>query len=397
MGLLDFFRSEKRSTTSNAYLQSTFGANANSGTSVNENTALNFSAVWACVRIISESIASLPINVFEEDSNGNRSIAKQNPIYNLLAYSPNPFMSSYTFREILMTNLLIHGNSYFHIKRDNQMRPSELVYLNPDDVSPVKMEDGIYYQVDGYETPIPQYDMLHFVGMGYNGIKGKSILNVHADTIGLSLGANITATSYFGNSTQVAGVLKHPGKLSEEAANRLRTSWSNQYAGPYNSNRTAVLEEGLDFKQISIPASDRQLLDSRAFQVQEIARIFRVPPHLIGDLSKASYNSMEQLSIEFVRTTLRPFLVNIETEMNRKLFRESERGVFYVKMSVEGLLRGDSAARANYYKEMLQTGVFSINEVRRLEDLNPIEGGNSHLVPLNFTTLDNINTQEDEQ
>jgi len=175
----------------------------------------------------------------------------------------------------------------------------------------------------------------------------------------------------------------------------LKSSWNNGYSGPYNSNRTAILEEGLDFKPITIPASDRQLLDSRQFQVQEIARIFRVPPHLIGDLSKANYNSMEQLSIEFVRTTLRPYLVNIESELNRKLFRESERGKFYIKMSVEGLLRGDSQARANFYKEMLQTGVFSINEVRRFEDMNPVEGGDKHLVPLNFTTLNDMNNDQE--
>ena len=391
MGLLDFFKTEKRSHNSSTVMQSSYGIQANSGVAVDENSALNFSAVWACVRVISEAVASLPIGVFKEDENGNRGVDKSSPIYSLLAYEPNSYMTSFIWRECLMNNLLIHGNSYFLIKRDSSLRPIELCYLNPEDVNPVKVDDVIYYNVEEYDSPIPQYDMLHFVGMGYDGIKGKSVLRVHADTIGLSLGANVTATSYFGNSTQVAGVLKHPGKLSEEAASRLKASWNNNYSGPYNSNRTAILEEGLDFKAISIPASDRQLLDSRLFQVQEIARIFRVPPHLIGDLSKASYNSMEQLSIEFVRTTLRPYLVNIESELNRKLFRESERGTYYTKMSVEGLLRGDSQARANFYREMLQTGVFSINEVRRFEDMNPIENGDEHLVPLNFQPLNNIN------
>ena len=396
MGLFDIFKSEKRSHNSSTLIQSNYGLQANAGVNVDENSALNFSAVWACVRVISEAVASLPIGVFKEDENGNRGIDKASPIYSLLAYEPNNYMTSFIFRETLMNNLLIHGNAYFHIKRDSSLRPIELCYLNPEEVEPVKMDDGIYYNIEKYSKPIPQYDMLHFVGMGYDGVKGKSVLRTHADTIGLSLGANVTATSYFGNSSQMSGVLKHPGKLSEEAAARLRTSWNNNYSGPYNSNKTAVLEEGLDFQPINIPASDRQLLDSRLFQVQEIARIFRVPPHLIGDLSKANYNSMEQLSIEFVRTTLRPYLVNIESELNRKLFRESERGIYYVKMSVEGLLRGDSQARANYYREMLQTGVFSINEVRRFEDLNPIENGDKHLVPLNFQPLDDISKTTDE-
>lgn len=397
MGLFDIFKSEKRSHNTSNLLTQNYGVQANAGVAVDENSALNLSAVWACVRVISEAVASLPIGVFKEDDNGNRGLDKASPIYSLLAYEPNNYMTSFIFREVLMNNLLIHGNSYFKIKRDSSLRPIELIYLNPDDVEPVKMDDGVYYNVDKYSNPIPQYDMLHFSGMGYDGVKGKSVLRTHADTIGLSLGANVTATSYFGSASQLGGVLRHPGKLSEEAAARLRTSWNNNYGGPYNSGKTAVLEEGLDFKAISIPASDRQLLDSRLFQVQEIARIFRVPPHLIGDLSKANYNSMEQLSIEFVRTTLRPYLVNIESELNRKLFRESERGTYYVKMSVEGLLRGDSQARANYYREMLQTGVFSINEVRRFEDLNPIVNGDKHLVPLNFQPLDDISKTTDEQ
>lgn len=274
MGLLDFFKSEKRNNTTNNFLAQQFGIQANSGVAVDENSALNFSAVWACVRVISESVASLPIGVFKEEENGTRKLDKSSPIYSLLAYEPNSYMTSFIWRECLMNNLLIHGNAYFYIKRDAALRPIELCYLNPEDVNPVKLDDVIYYDVKNYTNPIAQYDMLHFVGMGYDGVKGKSVLTVHADTIGLSLGANVTATSYFGNSTAIAGVLKHPGKLSDEAAQRLRTSWNNNYSGPYQSNKTAILEEGIDFKPISIPASDRQLLDSRLFQVQEIARIF---------------------------------------------------------------------------------------------------------------------------
>mgnify|MGYP002624170880 FL=1 len=355
MGLFDFFKpkSEKRHHGDNNFLLANYGQRANSGVTVDENSALNFSAVWACVRVISEAVASLPIGVYEEKENGTRGLNKSNPIYPLLAYEPNNYMTSFIFREVLMNNLLIHGNAYFHIIRDASLRPIELIYLDSEDVTPRKMKDGIYYEIKDpqerktYNKPIPQFDMLHFVGMGYDGVKGKSVLRTHADTIGLSLGANVTASSYFGNSTQMSGILKHPGKLNEEAAQRLKSSWNNNYSGPYNANKTAVLEEGMDFKPINIPASDKQLLASRLFQVQEIARIFRVPPHLIGDLSKANYNSMEQLSIEFVRTTLRPYLVNIESELNRKLFRESERGKFYVKMYVEGLLRGDYIGRDN--------------------------------------------------
>lgn len=398
MGLFDFFRlkPEKRHNQNDTFISQAMGMNANSGAIVDENSALNFSAVWACIRVISEAIASLPIQVYR-DRDGSKEIAKDNPIYKLVAWDPNYYMTSYTWRECLMTNLLIHGNSYFIIERNNQQRPIGLHYLDPDKVEPKKVDGRVYYEIEGYSDPILPENMLHFMGLSYDGCKGKSVLSAQADTIGLSLGANITATSYFGNSSQIFGVLKHPGKLNEESVARLKQSWNTQYSGPYNSNKTAVLEEGMDFKPITIPAADRQLLESRRFQVEEIARIFRVPPYLIGDLQKANYNSMEQLSIDFVRHTLRPYLVNIESELNRKLFRESERGQFYIKLKVEGLLRGDSQSRATFYRELLSMGVLSINEVREMEDLNKIEDGDKHLVPLNFTDIENLNNMQNEE
>ena len=233
------------------------------------------------------------------------------------------------------------------------------------------------------------------MGIGFDGKKGKSVLKMQQDTIGLSLGANVTAASYFGNSAQVAGVLKTDQTLTTEQIQRLRNSWNQRYQGPYSSNKTAILENGLDFKPISISANDKQLLQSRQFQVEEIARIFRVPLSLIGHLEKsANYNSIEALSTDFVRYTLMPYLVMIEQEMEIKLFRENEFESYEIKFDTKGLLRGDSTARASYYREMTQIGALSINEVRQAEKLNKIEDGDKHYFPLNFAPIGETNTED---
>ncbi len=392
MGLFDFLKVEKRQ---NNFLRAVAPfSNANTGVNVDSDSALNFSAVWACVRVISEAIASLPVMVYKEESNGDQIKDKSHPVYQLVGMNPNKIMTCYTFMETLMANLLIRGNAYFIIERDQALRPIALHYKDPEDVTAKKVGEEVYYKCKGYDEPISQDNMLHFMGLGYDGIEGKSPLNVHRDTIGLSLGANVTASSYFGNSNQVFGVLKHPSKIGKEAIERLRNSWNQSYQGPYNAGKTAILEEGMDFKPITIPAQDRQLLESRKFQVEEICRIFRVPQHLVGSLEKASYNSMEQLSIEFVRHTIRPYLYNLEAEMNRKLFRDSERMNYCIKFSADALLRGDTNTRADYYSKLLAMGVLSINEVRRFEDLNHIADGDKHLVPLNFTSLNDM-TNED--
>lgn len=382
MGILSWLGYEKRSS-----FRDSIGRTTSAGVAVTDKTALSFTAVWACVRVISESIASLPIHVYEENADGDIHIAKANPLNTLVSREPNGFMTSYTWRINILINTLIHGNAYFKIERDSSERPISLTPYNSEDVTPVLIDGVLFYNVKDVETPIVQSEMLHFMGIGYHGIKGESVLKVFADTIGLSLAANKTAASYFGNAAQILGVLMHPGKLKQEAVETLRNGWDANYGGVNKVSKTAILQEGVEFKPINIPATDRQLLESRLFQVQEIARIFRVPPSMIADLSKANYNSMEQLSIDFVRNTLTPYVVGIEAELNRKLFRESEKSKMYVKIKVEGLLRGDSAARSKFYRDMLQTGVFSINEVRRLEDLNAIDGGDEHFVPLNFAPL----------
>ena len=275
MGLFDFLRSEKRDN-GNTFLKVNsplFGANA--GVAVDKNSALSFSAVLACVRVISESIGSLPIHTYRVEEDGDRKMDKAHPVSKLIQ-RPNQYQTTYNFFSVAMTNLLLEGNCYFLIERDGSARPTALIYLNPDKVDVIPFEGNLFYQHADFEQPIPQTDILHFMGTGFDGKKGKSVLKMQQDTIGLSLGANITAATYFGQSAQVAGVLKTDHKLTDEQIQRLRNSWNSRHQGPYNSNKTAILEQGMDFKPISISANDKQLLQSRQFQVEEIARIFRL-------------------------------------------------------------------------------------------------------------------------
>ena len=391
MGLFDFLRSEKRDNGQNFIFSTLGGGASNTGVRVDENTSLTFAAVYACVRVLSESVASLPIHVMKREDNGNVVTDRTHPIYNLVAKRPNKIMTSYTWRNSLMANLCLQGNSYYIIVRDNAARPTELIYVNPEDVE-IKYSGGeVFYSIKHYDTPFTADNILHFMGLGFDGIKGKSVVELHRDTIGLSIAANKYGGSFYGNAATPSGILKHPGKLSAEAAGRLSTSWNNKYAGgPTNAHRTAILEEGMEFKSISLSPQDADFLNTRKFQVAEIARLFRVPPHMIQDLDRATYSNIEQQSIDFVMHTLRPYLVNLEEEMNRKLFRENEQDSYYIKLNVAGLLRGDSAARADYYREMSSIGVLSINEIRRLEELNdlPGEAGDKHYYPLNFAPID---------
>ena len=396
MGLLDFFRSEKRNNNFlNANSNFSFGGAANR-TSVTTDSSMTFSAVFACVRIISESIASLPVRVYRVETDGDKIEELAHPVNRLLTRKPNDFMTTYTFLDVLMNNLLLEGNSYFYIERDSTARPVGLIPIKTQHVKVINHDGQIYYDVKDYDLAIRKEDMLHFFNLSFNGYEGTSVIGSQRTTIGTSIASNDTANSYLGNSSQIGGIIKHPGKLSKEAVARLRTSWSQSTSGSFVAGKTAILEEGMTFEQSKINANDYQLLETRRFQIEEIARIFKVPLSLIGHLEKAAnYSSIEALTIDFVRFTLQPYLVLIEQELNRKLFRENELDNYFVRLDSKGLLRGDSAARATYYREMSAIGVLSINEIRRMEDLNRIgDEGDTHYYPLNFAPIGQ--TEENE-
>jgi HK97 family phage portal protein len=235
--------------------------------------------------------------------------------------------------------------------------------------------------------------MLHFVGLSYDGVKGKSPITACREALGLGLATQKFGAKFFENGAILSGVLQTDGKLTEESAQRLRTSWNNRFGGVYKSHSTAVLEGGVNYKPISVPLVDAEFVKNRSFTISEIARIFRVQPHMIMDLERSTNNNIEQQSIEFVTYTLMPYLVNIEQEFNRKIFSPSEQKNSWVKFRVSGLLRADVDSRGDYYRRLFEIGVLSANEIREFEDLNRIQGLDEHYVPLNLGPTNNINDE----
>lgn len=356
-------------------LERIFGLNIG-GTTVNENTAMRISAVYGCVRVLSEGIAKLPFQVFEQTDSGKK-LATSHPAYNLIRNEPNRYMTAFSFWQSIMAITLLWGNGYARIIRGTGQRPTSLKLYAPGTVDLIESDGVLFAQTE--DGLIPDYDIFHLRGLG-TGIIGKSPIRQQAENLGISLNAQTFANKFFENGANVSGVLKHPGKLSDSAYKNLRDSWAERYSGTSNSHRPAILEEGMDFTKISIPPNEAQMLETRLFGVAEICRLYGVPPHKVAELSKATFSNIEHLNIEWMQDGMLPWFARIEQEANRKLFRENEKGRFYTKFNANAILRGDSAARATYYKEMFNIGVLNQNEIRELEEQNPIEGGDRYYI-----------------
>ena len=392
MGVLDFFRniitSEKRSS-GNYIDPSNFISNNGSGIKVNSDTAVTFSAVWAAIRMLSESVAQLPISVVERLDNGDKIQRSDHSLYKLLHNKPNEYMTQYNFIQKCMYDLCIAGNSYVKIVR-NGVRP---VALYPMDVTKIEIreyEDTYYYYDQDTAEMLDYDDLLHFKIMSADGMVGQSPVDVCANSISWGLGLEQYGNSYFRNGAKVSGVLQTDRALSTEAIDRLRNSFEFNYSKIGDSNKTLILEEGLKFNTISLSNEASQFLASRQFSIEEIARIFNIPPHLLRDLSKSSFNNIQEQSREFVQYSLMPYLVMMESEMSNKLFKQSEIKKLKVEFNTNALLRGNPKERADYYRTMLNIGAMSINEIRQKENLNVVEDGDNLFMQLNMATVDTI-------
>ena len=364
-----------------------------SAVAVGSDNALTFTAVWAAIRLLSESVSSLPLGVYT-NSDGDKIVAENNPVYPLLKIRPNNYQSKITFLEKVMMDLLTKGNSYVRIERNRGAIPTALLPLNADDVN-IKFIDGVLF----YETGSNIYDasdILHFKTITKDGIIGLSPIDQCKNSIGWGMAVEEFGNTFFKNGAKLSGVLQTDRALSETAIGRLKNSFNNVYAQLTGANSTVVLEEGLTFKPISISAEQAQFLASRTFSIEEVARIFNIPPHMLKDLSKSSFNNIEMQSQEFVTYTLMPYLTRIEQEMNLKLFRTNEIGKTFVQFNVNGLLRGNTKDRSEFYRTMLNIGAMSINEIRNKENMNKIADGDKHFMQLNMTTIDKIGQEEKE-
>lgn len=366
-----------------------------SGKAVNERTAMQTSAVYSCVRILAESVAGLPLHVYERTANGSKSTKPSHPLYRLLHDEPNREMTSFVFRETLMSHLLLWGNAYAQIIRDGRGFPIALYPLLPDRMAVDRRESGelVYtYQSDKGQVKLRRENVLHIPGLGFDGLIGYSPIAMAKNAVGLALATEDYGATFFANGANPGGVLEHPGVIKPEQADRLRESWQSQFGGA-NAHKVAVLEEGLKFHQMSIPPEQAQFLETRKFQINEIARIFRVPPHMVGDLEKSSFSNIEQQSLEFVKYTLDPWVVRWEQSLQQALILPSEKATIFIKFNLDGLLRGDYQSRMQGYSTGIQNGFMSVNDVRGLEDMNLLtaeEGGDLHFVNGNMVKLADV-------
>ena len=375
-----------------AWLTGLFGT-SKTGVQVSEDNALTFSAVYAAVRIISETIASIPLNVYQADGE-TRVKAVGHPVQELLAKAPNSVSSTFTFREAMASNLVLHGNAYAKIEMNAAGRPTALIPLNPMKVE-VKVVDGEKVYVFDKKHTYLDYEILHFVGLSFNGLTGKSPLSMAREAVAIGLAAQEYGARFYSNGANAGGVITAPGRLNTEVVKRLRESWNRAQSGNSNSHSTAILEEGMKYEKIGLDPEAAQFLQSRKFQVNEIARIFRIPPSYLADLENSSTRAnTEQQAIQFVRDCITPYVRRMEVELNRKLFREDEPNL-YAYFTMEGLMRGDQKARYEAYAVARNWGWLSVNDIRDLENLNPVEGGDIYLQPLNMQRAGEDDTNVD--
>ena len=384
-------------TAGSAY--SFFMGGSTSGKRVNERSAMQMTAVYSCVRILSEAIASLPLHVYQYSDSGSKEKAVKHPLYFLLHDEPNPEMSSFVFRETLMTHLLLWGNAYAQIIRNGKGEIVALYPLMPDRMTVDRDENGqLYYQyqvskddaptMDGSTVILRPCDVLHVPGLGFDGLVGYSPIAMAKNAIGMAIACEEYGAKFFANGANPSGVLEHPGTLKDPG--RVRDSWNAAFGGSSNAHKVAVLEEGMKYTPISISPEQAQFLETRKFQINEIARIFRVPPHMVGDLEKSSFSNIEQQSLEFVKYTLDPWVVRWEQSIARRLLKPEEKAQYFVKFNLEGLLRGDYQSRMNGYAIGRQNGWMSANDIRELENLDRIpaeEGGDLYLINGNMLPL----------
>ena len=403
MGLFSgLFRSRDKPqnrTAGSSY--SFFMGGSTSGKTVTERSAMQMTAVYSCVRILAEAVAGLPLHLYRYNEAGGKEKAIDHPLYRLLHDEPNPEMSSFVFRETLMTHLLLWGNAYSQVIRNGK---GEIIALYP--LMPNRMtvdRDGkgqLYYKyttssdeaptMDGSVVCLPPSDVLHIPGLGFDGLVGYSPIAMAKNAIGMAIACEEYGAKFFANGATPGGVLEHPSTIKDPQ--RVRESWQAAFGGSSNSNKVAVLEEGMKYTPISISPEQAQFLETRKFQINEIARIFRVPPHMVGDLEKSSFSNIEQQSLEFVKYTLDPWVVRWEQSIQRVLLTPTEKESYFVKFNLEGLLRGDYQSRMNGYAIGRQNGWMSANDIRELENLDRIpteEGGDLYLINGNMLPMRN--------
>jgi HK97 family phage portal protein len=365
---------------------------------VNETSALRLSAVWSCVRLISNSIATLPSNFHVRDSNGDTTIAK-NLSVNALIKNPNTYMTSFVFKFTMMICKLLHGNGYALIHRNSNGTAISLTPVHPLRVE-VKVENGeVVYLVDEY--PISSADILHFKGITTDGLIGLSTIKSEAQNLGLGLASQNELKNFYEKGSKIDGFVSYPNKFDGAAKIKSEEALQKKVSGTDPSTKIPIFDNGAKFVQVGVNPAEAMWLDMMGYAVEDIARIFGAPPHKIGALRQSTNNNIEQQSMDYVNDCLLPHAKEFEEELDKKLLTEKERADKFFKFNFNGLLRGDSQARAALYTSLFQNGGITPNQICRLEDLPTYEGGDEHYVQLNMISVANsesyFNKMEDKK
>lgn len=412
MGLINkLFKSRDHPKIDNRTVGSSYSfymGGSSAGKNVNERSAMQMTAVYSCVRILAEAVAGLPLHLCRYKEDGGKERAIDNNLYHLLHDEPNKEMSSFIFRETLMTHLLLWGNAYAQIIRNGKGEVVALYPLMPNKMQVDRDENGELYYIytrssdeaktmEGVTVYLTPRDVLHIPGLGFDGLVGYSPIAMAKNAIGLAIATEEYGAKFFANGAAPSGVLEHPGTIKDPS--RLRENWNSTFGGSANSGKVAVLEEGMKYTPISISPEQAQFLETRKFQIDEIARIFRVPPHMVGDLEKSSFSNIEQQSLEFVKYTLDPWVIRWEQSLSRALLNEDEKRKYFFKFNLEGLLRGDYESRMSGYAVARQNGWMSANDIRELENMDKIsaeDGGDLYLINGNMLPLNKAGAYADK-
>ena len=369
-----------------------FGHETQSGEKVTVNSALGVPAVYACVNILANGIATLPMQTFKRTKTG-REREKKHSVSKLLEKRPNPYQGPFKFKHLIETHRNLWGNAYINIEWGADGRPKGLWLLNPANTDPVVDVDSneLWYHTvlpNGKNVKIWNGDIIHLTALSTDGIKGKSPIQVIRESIGSAQAAQKFKGRFYRNGASTTGVLKVPGMLNPDAKDVVRAEWEKANTGINNAQRVAILDAGLDYQSIQMPLKDAQFVESMKFDKTEITTFYNIPMHMVNELERATHTNIEQQAIDFIRNTLSPIYTQYQEEFTYQLFSEREMERFYIKFNLEALLRADKKTQAEFYKIMLETGVFSINKVLELEDMDGIEGGDKHRVDLNHISID---------
>jgi HK97 family phage portal protein len=373
-----------------SFLDSGWFAKSSAGVTVTPLRAMQHAAVFSCVRVLAESVGQLPLHLYKLGADGkSKEKALDHDLYDVLATSPNSYMTAQEFAELEVVHLALRGN-FYGWKNVVRGETREILPLNPDAVQPRLLLDNsdVLYDVtfpNGKQATLDSSEVYHVKLFSTDGICGLSPISMNAESIGLSIAAEKHGAKLFANGAMPGGILSTPQALKKEAYERIKNSWNEIHQGAENAHKVAILEAGMQWTKTGLTAEEAQFLETRKYSRSEIAGIFRVPPHKIGDLSRSTNNNIEQQSLDLYSDGLLPYLTRIENRTRFSLLRPSDRKIYFAKFDVRGLLRADMASKGTYYDSMVRNGAMSPNEIREQEDFNPRAGGDIYLTPSNMS------------